>query len=367
MQSDTIKKTGVYVHIPFCRSRCSYCGFVSSVDEFNPHDYVAALINEIGERVSGDVDTIYIGGGTPSILPRGLLARIFKAIREHANIASGGEITVEANPDSCTDEFLDEIKESGVNRISLGVQSLDDSQLKAVSRRHTAAQAIDAVKRIFRRGLNNVSCDIIIGLPGQTEKSLLDSVQILSDLDVSHISCYALSVEEGTPLYKSGYSFDDDIAADMYESAYNKLLDCGFGRYEVSNFCRNGKYCRHNVKYWTLEPYIGVGAAAHSFCDNRRSYNTSDIGRYIAGDRCEKGEIVSEKDLLEEYIMLGMRTAAGIDFYRLDTMSGYDWRKSKERELDELFSANMIERTRNGICLAENAYFVMNEVILKLI
>lgn len=359
--------TGLYVHIPFCRSRCSYCGFVSSSGCFNQSEYVSSLIKEIGERVSGKVNTVYIGGGTPSVLERGLLSGIFSAIRNNAEISPDCEITSEANPDSCTDEFLEEIKKCGVNRLSLGVQSLNYGVLRNIGRRHNAEQAKKAVFRAQKHGLKNISCDIMLGLPGQTEKDIEYAVDELCAWGIKHLSVYALSVEDGTALYNSGYKVDEDLSAEMYETAYNLLKSYGMKRYEVSNFCFDGYICRHNYKYWTREPYIGLGAAAHSFDGNARYCNTSDIARYIAGKCFESSYEISADEALEEYIMLGLRTEKGIGFSTLNKLSGCDWKTSKHKRLKELTDGGFVKSDDCGLRLTEKAYYVMNEIIVRLL
>lgn len=365
-ESQNEKGTGLYVHVPFCRSRCAYCAFVSSVGEYAQADYIRALEAEIAARVRGNIDTVFIGGGTPSVLERGLLTRIFDCIRRHASLAPNAEITVEANPDSFTPDFIREATACGVNRISLGVQSLSDAVLKAAGRRHTAAQAIDAVTRATQ-AFGNVSCDLMLGLPEQTEEDVLCAVDTLSLTGLSHLSLYALSVEAGTPLCKAGYAVNEDAAADWYAAAYERLKAHGFVRYEVSNFCRDGKACRHNLKYWRRAPYIGVGAAAHSFDGVARYKNTDDIKKYVAGERDEEKTVLSSADALEETIMLSLRTSLGADFRVLDELAGEDWKEKKREALDLLFDGGFIERTANGFRLAERAYYVMNEIIVKLL
>ncbi len=361
------EKQGIYVHIPFCRSRCAYCGFVSSVCEYSESDYVESLAREIRERVCGIADSVYFGGGTPSVLPKGLLKRIMRELRDTAELTGDCEITTEANPDSFSDEFASEARECGVNRISLGVQSLNNEVLAAAGRRHTAEQALQAVKRAKVFGFENVSCDLMLGLPRSSEKDVSESVKSLCEAGIKHLSVYALSVEEGTPLYLSEYRVDEDASANIYEKVYAALKEYGFERYEVSNFAKRGYECRHNKKYWSLAPYVGVGAAAHSYDGKKRSFNTSDIARYIAGLRDEITEAITASDSLEEYVMLGLRTKNGIDSERASELCGYEWEKLKSRELTELVGLGMLERTAKGFKLCENAYYVMNDIIVRLV
>ena len=360
------KGTGLYVHVPFCKSRCGYCAFVSSVHEFSQADYIRALENEIVERVHGAIDTVFIGGGTPSVLERGLLSRIFATVRRTARLAEDAEITVEANPDSFTPDFIEETLSCGVNRISLGVQSLNDEVLRAAGRRHTAEQALRAVESAVAH-FPRVSCDLMIGLPTQTEQDVLTAVDTLSGAGVGHLSLYALSVEEGTPLAHTGYAPDEDGSAACYAAAYERIKAHGLNRYEVSNFCREGQACRHNLKYWHREPYIGVGAAAHSFNGTERYSNTEDIGRYIAGDRAAQKTVLTPAEALEEELMLSLRTADGADYKALSSLFNGDWRAHKEGVLSSLFAGGFLEPTESGFRLTESAYYVMNEIIVRLL
>lgn len=354
------------MHVPFCKSRCAYCAFTSSVDAFSQADYVSALEREIAERVRGKIDTVFIGGGTPSVLERGFLSRIFAAIRNAGELTDDAEITAEANPDSFTPDFVREAAACGVNRVSLGVQSLSDEVLRAAGRRHTAVQAIHAVRAAVG-AFPSVSCDLMLGLPKQTEKDVLTAVDALCNEGISHLSLYSLSVEEGTPLQKAGYATDEDFAADCYAAAYDGLKAHGMRRYEVSNFCRGDKVCRHNVKYWQRAPYIGVGAAAHSFIGGVRLSNTEDIASYIAGARGEKKTILTPAESLEEYIMLSLRTRWGAHYSAISALFGGDWKAEKQSELSALRAGGFIEETEGGFRLCEDAYYVMNEIIVRLL
>lgn len=358
---------GLYIHVPFCRSKCDYCAFVSGTNRACESAYIDALADEIKERASGKkFDSIYIGGGTPSVLSDGSLGKILDAVFLCAEISADCEITVEANPDSCTDAFLTEVG-GRVNRLSLGVQSLNDKLLKNIGRPHTAEQALAAVERIKSYGIKNVSCDLMLGLPGQTRDDAVTAAQILTDGGITHLSVYALSVEKGTPLHARGYTVDEDAAADMYESVSVFLKKCGWERYEVSNFCKPGYRSRHNFKYWTREPYIGVGVAAHSFDGKSRSYNTSDISEYIRGNRLKESYALGSGEAYEEYLMLGLRTCEGVRFEILDELFGDDWRQAKKAKLDFLGDVGIIEYFPGGFRLCEKAYFVMNEVVVRLL
>ncbi|MDE6550269.1 MAG: radical SAM family heme chaperone HemW [Clostridia bacterium] len=316
---------GVYIHIPFCSSRCKYCDFVSSTGgEDAMREYVAALKGEIQARatdyVNYTVDTLFIGGGTPSALYVGGVEEIILHLRRSFN-CDFTEATVECNPESLTENKLDEYISSGVTRLSIGVQSLSDNTLSALGRRHTAPMARQAVSLAVESGLD-VSCDIMLATPYQSPHSAARDAEELSDMGVSHISAYMLSLEQGTPLareYSCGkYSYDDDCAADIYQAVADKLHEKGFDRYEVSNWAKEGKECLHNLKYWKRLPYLGLGAAAHSLIGNTRFYNSHSIEEYLEGARDSSYPVIAEavltdKEEEEELIMLSLRTSSGLD------------------------------------------------------
>lgn len=355
---------GLYVHIPFCVSRCRYCNFVSCTDFSRMRVYVNALIKEIRARSCGGVfDSVYFGGGTPSALYRGGLREILGAIRDNYTVVLP-EITVECNPDSADEAFFAECADIGVNRFSIGLQTTDDILLKAIGRPHTYRQFADAFASARRIGETNV--DLMLGLPGQTTEDLIGSVETVCALGPDHISLYALKVEPGTPLYASGYRPDEDGQAAMYDEAYRRLRAHGYDRYEVSNFARGGRVSRHNCKYWTMRPYLGFGAAAHSFTGSRRIANTDSIAAYIAGRRPQSTEETAE-DYREEYVMLALRTAAGIDLADYKRRFGTALTEEKARQTERLVKGGFIEIASGHLTLTEDAFYVMNAVIAELI
>ncbi len=359
---------GLYVHIPFCVSRCTYCNFVSSTDLSYIKSYLLALENEIVERkVTDKVDTIYIGGGTPSILPRGALSDLILKIRENYDVSNNVEITVEANPDSCNDEFVYEAKCCGVNRVSVGLQSTNDKMLKGVGRAHDYKQFLTAIDLLTRRGINNVSCDLILGLPSDTVFGVEQSIKQVVDISVKHVSLYALKVEPDTPLYYSGFTANEDLQADMYDACYKLLTKRGFNRYEVSNFSKVGYESRHNYKYWTREFYLGFGVGAHSFIDGVRSFNTDNIHSYVIGNRSVISEKISDVDAINESIMLALRTQKGLNLSRLKNSTGYDLLNEKAQKINNLTAQNMIFIKNGWLRLRNDAFYVMNSIITELI
>ncbi len=327
--SKTQDKTplGIYVHVPFCRSKCQYCDFYSltAKDDKLMEGYLNAVvthIREAGPQAPGyRVDTIYFGGGTPSFFGADGLATILAAIRRSFDVDYNAEITFEANPDSVSDGFLKRMKAEGFNRVSLGVQTDDDALLKKLGRPHDYAQAVAAVSRIRKAGFKNLSLDLMYGLPGQTLTAWKDTLERVLTLQPEHISCYGLKVEEGTPLYAYKdfcHLPSDDTQADMYLAAVDILRSKGFRQYEISNFARKGLYSRHNMKYWTGGEYLGFGANASSDFAGKRFTIVRDLQGYINGMKTG-GEVLQEIDEIPlreragEYLMLRLRTSVGIN------------------------------------------------------
>ena len=318
---------GIYVHIPFCRGKCQYCDFysVTSRDEKLYDDYLDAVCTHIREAglLAPDylVDTIYFGGGTPSLFGADALVTILNTIRKSFDVARTAEITFEANPDSVNDKLLRRLRSEGFNRVSLGVQCDQDETLKWLGRPHNYEQAVTAVKRIRRFGFKNLSLDLMYGLPSQSLKSWERTLRNVLTLNPEHISCYGLKVEEGTPLYvcKDFCNLaDDDLQADMYTSAVEILKEHGYRQYEISNFCRKGAVSRHNLKYWTGEEYLGFGPDASSDFAGRRFSIVRNVRTYIQAIR-DGGPVmvdvqeVPKRERAGEYLMMRLRTVTGID------------------------------------------------------
>ena len=318
---------GIYVHVPFCRSKCQYCDFYSLTAKNDKLidgylDATCTHIKEAGMLAPGyKVDTIYFGGGTPSFFGADGMATILTAIRRSFDVDNNAEITFEANPDSVSDSLLRRLRAEGFNRVSLGVQCDDDEILKKLGRPHTYAQAVTAYQRIRKAGYRNVSIDLMYGLPGQTLRAWQETLENVLQLMPEHVSCYGLKVEEGTPLYDyKDFSKlpDDDTQADMYLAAVELLKSRGFRQYEISNFARKGLYSRHNMKYWTGGEYLGFGPSASSDFAGKRFTLARNLEGYISGIKTggEVMEDVQEIPLREragEYLMLRLRTANGIN------------------------------------------------------
>ncbi len=318
---------GLYVHVPFCRSKCNYCDFYSKPctnnSTFDKYlDAVCDHIKEAGALAPGyRVDTIYFGGGTPSFFGADALAIILTTIRRSFDVATDAEITFEANPDSVTNKLLHRLRAEGFNRVSLGIQSDDDRMLKLLGRPHSFAQATHAFNLIRNAGFRNISVDLMYGLPAQSLDMWKATLEHVLKLGPSHVSCYALKVEEGTPFYTEKDKLrlpDDDTQADMYLAATEILWNSGYRQYEISNFARKGHISKHNMKYWTGGEYLGFGPSASSDFAGKRFTLVRDLDAYVKGIR-EGGNVMEDvqdiplRERAGEYVMLRLRTSAGLN------------------------------------------------------
>lgn len=331
----------LYVHIPFCRQKCLYCDFASyaGFGEEKMHEYALAVCREIEQQADkaammADGATVYFGGGTPSLLPAEDMQMITDALRRCGFWRQPAEATVEANPGTACAAKLEALRRAGFDRISFGVQSLNDGELRAIGRIHTAAEAAEAVELARRAGFKRISADLIYGLPGQTEASLAETLEGVLALVLDHISVYGLIVEEGTPLEKLVGEGklqlpDEDAAGNMYDYVQKRLKRAGFERYEISNYARNGQQSLHNTVYWQYRPYMAFGAAACSFDGRRRRTAAEGVDEYIAavngaGEHLYIEENLSEEELLEEFMFMGLRRSAGADLHEARERFGTD-------------------------------------------
>ena len=318
---------GIYIHVPFCRSKCQYCDFYSLTGkkdcDFDGYlEAICAHIKEAGPQTPNHiVDTIYFGGGTPSFLGAEGMAAILTAIRKSFDVSPAAEITFEANPDSVTDRLLRRLRSEGFNRVSLGIQCDNDDILKKLGRPHTYEEAVQAVKKIRKHRFRNLSVDLMYGLPSQRLQDWEKTLRNVLRLKPEHISCYGLKVEEGTPLYecKDFYNLaDEDTQADMYLKAVEVLNEFGYRQYEISNFCKKGHVSRHNLKYWTGGEYLGFGPDASSDFGGSRFSIVRDLQAYIdgiatGGTVLRELQEISPRERAGEYLMMRLRTASGID------------------------------------------------------
>lgn len=318
-----MNKIGIYIHIPFCATKCPYCSFYSQkYSKSLAKKYTDALILDM-QKFKGKAvaDTLYFGGGTPSIIDFCEIKRIIDAANACFADENGiADITIEANPNSATKQKLDEYAKMGINRISFGMQSADKNELLMLGRTHNTSQTIKAVNNSISSGIANCSLDIMIGTPSQTIGSLKSSLDFMTSLPIKHISAYILSIEENTPYEKSPLIKlvpDDDITSDMYLFAVDYLNGKGFIQYEISNFSKPTFESKHNLKYWEGTDYLGFGASAHSFFKGKRFFSPSDIDLYIKTNGEKKhidSDVLSEEDKLSEFIMLRLRLSCGINF-----------------------------------------------------
>lgn len=386
--------SGIYIHIPFCASRCIYCDFYSTTLRNKAPQYVEALIREMDERRSflrTPVRTIYFGGGTPSQLGPSHIATLLRALSSRFDLSLCEEITLEANPEDFIDgtwplpspsqpsmaapssPYAGGLEGGLITRLSLGVQSLVDSELRLLHRRHNAAHVREAVHLIRNAGITNLSLDLMYGLPTQTLASWEYSIDEVLKLRPQHISAYNLSVEPGTRLHTLVQKgeltpCDDETCLQMAALLRTKLNAAGFEQYEISNFSLPGFHSRHNSSYWEPTPYLGLGPGAHSYDGhNRRSWNAPDISSYLKGIRHEEFEILTDLDLYNERVMLGLRTARGIDLHDLESILPESSSFSSLRAIiDSLLHRNLLKLRHNRLSLTPAGLSLADEVIREL-
>ena len=368
----------LYIHFPFCRRKCSYCSFVSFEGrEARIPAYVEALKRELALRSRAQrVQTVYFGGGTPSLVPQEYMRDVLRAVRSLFPVDDAAEVTMEANPGTVDEAYLCAVREMGVNRLSLGVQSLDDGELALLGRLHSSAEARDAVRFARRAGFANLSLDIIYGLPGQTTgawKKTLDGAVALAP---EHLSLYALSLEDGVPL-RSAIERGEvpavypDLAADQYELAEELLARNGYGHYEISNWARAGFECRHNLVYWRNTPYLGIGVVAHSYLEGRRQANSADLDDYLDTGSWNGSaplqldeEIGSELELSESAI-LGLRLTEGLDLNHVKRRFGVDLLTRFQGAVEDLTALGLLERAGGRLKLTGRGRLLGNEVFWR--
>lgn len=356
-----MKQLGIYIHIPFCRSKCPYCDFFSLADDSAAQAYTEAVCAHLAQaNLQGEyaADTLYFGGGTPSVLQGEQLAAMIGSAKAHFG-AGIAEITIECNPSDVERAFLERVHQAGANRLSFGMQSAVESERRALGRRADRAQVAQAVRLAQEAGFANISLDVMLGIPGQTARSLHESLDFCTALGVQHISAYILKIEEGTYFGKHRDRLtlpDEDATADLYLQAVEELEQAGFLQYEISNFAKAGFESRHNLKYWRLEEYLGIGAAAHSFMSGKRFYYPRDIAYFTekkqplpdgtGGDRQEK-------------IMLGLRLKEGIENKLLS--------ESAKAQLPFLTEQGLISCTAERTALTPRGCLLSNAIIAALI
>ncbi len=384
--SDSPVRGGIYVHVALCRSKCIYCDFYSEVcgKDIDWRKYLDAISDELKQRSAELAGmrqiTLYIGGGTPSLIPADLFARMLGSLRNIVARGAAGpvmitETTMEVNPDDVTPERAAVWKKAGVDRISMGVQSLDDRELKMTGRRHdarTAAEAYDTLARFF----DNVSLDLMFGLPGQTLESLSRTLDAFIRMRPQHVSAYSLMYEERTVLTRLRddgkiEEADENLSVAMFRMINDRLKESGYRRYEISNYALPGFESKHNSAYWDGTPYIGLGPSAHSFDGGRcRRWNVADIKEYIRGVENNGNyygtETLTRIELREEFIMTGLRTSKGIDLRRFEKLFGADARNLLLEKGDVPLQKGLLEQRGDSLCLTDSGVMVSDEIIVEL-
>ena len=363
---------GIYIHIPFCIKKCRYCDFNSGVfDNGAKERYLSALLCEMAAYRGTEADTVYIGGGTPTVFETKQLKRLIEAVKSNFILVDDTEFTVEMNPKTADLDKLKTLFEMGVNRLSIGVQSFCDAELHALGRVHSGKDAIDAIALAREAGFENISIDLMSGIPEQTEESFSETLKTAILQAPGHISCYSLIVEEGTPLFddvKSGKVTlcDDETDRKLYDYAVGELEKNGYKRYEISNFAKSGRASRHNIKYWTMEEYLGLGLSAHSFLNGVRYWNTDDIEKYIADSvGTRKSEALTENDMMSEFVFLGLRMTDGILEKAFSEKFGKDIFEVFKKPLEKFVENGLLLRENGRICLSDKAVSVSNQIMCE--
>lgn len=366
---------GLYIHIPFCHSKCAYCDFFSTPHIANIEQYADALLSELELRaheISTPFTTIYIGGGTPSILQSNTLERIVKGVSRFVDIATLKEFTIEANPEDVTDQWTKTLIQLGINRVSIGIQSFNDSELKAINRRHTAQKAIEAINILQQNGIYHISGDLIYGLPGQDIISWKKSLDQLMSLQLPHFSAYLLSYEPGTRLYARLITgkieeASEELVNEMYQYLTTTTRLHGYNHYEISNFATPGNEAVHNCNYWKDMPYLGIGVSAHSFDGQIRRFNPSNIKNYIS--QLLQGECIYEienEDAIarhNDYIIVSLRTAQGIDLNYYRSKYNYDILSIAKSHIN----AGRMILSDSHLAIAESAMLISDRIMLDFI
>ena len=354
---------GLYIHVPFCDAKCPYCDFYSMrADSGRLDDYTRAVIASLhdwSDTLRRPADTLYFGGGTPSLLGASRLAQIIRAARDSFGL-SGAEITVEANPSREMDDLFSALAAEGVNRLSIGLQSASDEELRLLGRRHTARQAADAVRSAQRAGISNISLDLMIATQNQTAESLLNSIHFCADLGVTHLSSYLLKIEDGTVYGRHRDDLrlpDDDTAADLYLLACEEMERAGYFQYEISNFAKPGFESRHNLKYWDAQEYLGIGPAAHSFVDGRRFFYPRSLRGFLSGDPPETEGSGGDPG---EYAMLRLRLTEGLTEAGYRARFGQSIPDAYRRRAERYRTPGLTICDTNGIRMTRKGFLVSN-------
>lgn len=369
---------GIYIHIPFCKSRCIYCGFYSTTLLDLRKKYINAVCREMELRknyIREPFSTIYLGGGTPSLLDEAELTKLFLYINNVYDVDRNAEITMECNPDDITPEFTNMLSRLPINRVSMGAQTFADSRLRLLHRRHNPDEVKHAVKLLREAGIKNISIDLMFGFPDESLSQWKEDISAALALNVEHISAYSLMYEEDTPLWKmldtgKVKEIDEELSLTMFKELVCQLTDAGYEHYEISNFARPGYRSRHNSSYWHQVPYIGLGAAAHSFDLNSRQWNVADLKLYI--EEINNGIIPMEREELDndttfnDIITTALRTSDGIDLNALETRLGKRYRNTLISAAGKHLEQGLLEIRHDRLRLTSEGIFISDMVMSDL-
>ena len=364
---------GLYIHIPFCIKKCKYCDFNSfSACQKEKDAYLSALFSEMEEYREETVDTVFIGGGTPTSLSAGQLEKLLMNVQKNFILTRDCEFTVEANPKTLDEKKLEVLKKYGVNRISIGVQSFNDDELLALGRIHTGKEAEETIK-FAKQYFDNLSIDLMCAIPNQTKESFKKNLEKAFSLNPTHISCYSLILEEGTPLFDEAEKGnlvlpDEDTEREIYDIACSEMEKHGYLQYEISNFAKPGFESKHNTKYWSCDEYIGVGLSAHSYLDGARFSNTDDFSSYRNGEFLTgESEVLSKEDKMSEFMFLGLRMTNGVSKQEFQNRFSEDLEKIFEKPLLKFKKMGMIVEENDTIRLSKKAVSVSNQILCEFI
>ena len=371
--------SSLYIHIPFCKSRCIYCDFFSTTQLTLRDQYVDAVCKEIAltdQYLDGDtIHSIYFGGGTPSQLSVSQIRRILDTIAQHHPIAADCETTIELNPDDVTPAYVAELHDLPINRISLGIQTFRDTTLQFIHRRHTAQEAITAVRLLQSYGYDNISIDLMFGFPGETVDDWQNDIRQALQLNIQHLSAYSLMYEEGTRLYELLTSheiqeIDEERSRDMYRLLMEQMQEAGFEHYEISNFAKPNYYSRHNSSYWDNTNYLGVGAGAHSYNGNSRQSNVSNLRQYIDGINQQQPvvdlEVLTTDQQFNEMVMTRLRTSKGLQLDSVKHQFGSDRYQHLIQAATPYYNLGLLKNTDGKLILTPKGIYISNDIIASL-
>jgi len=370
---------GIYIHIPFCKQRCNYCDFYKTTQVFKKPEFIKTLILELSQRKNWldneTVNTIYFGGGTPSLLTVDEINRIIEAVFLNYQVTSSPEITLESNPDDLTTKQLSNLKHTAVNRLSIGIQSFQNDQLKKMNRRHNATQAINSVKKAQDAGFENISTDLIYGLPNLSTDVWLNDLEQMKKLNIQHLSAYHLTFESGTEfdiMLKNGaiIPIKEEESIKQFKTLISWAKDNGFEHYEISNFAKKGFYSKHNTSYWQQEKYLGVGPSAHSYNIETRRWNASNLEKYIKGvnenEEYYESETLNSIDKYNEYLMTWMRTMWGVNIKKLETVFGKELSQKLNDSIKPFIKNGAVYKKNDNFILSDEGIFISDAILADL-